>query len=440
MKPQYLYHLVATKGVFHGLQRLGQIATRFSRGEKRFGEMISFLATNRDCKDIRITFCVTASLLQHHLSLVRQLQDLGHDIASHGYFHTDMKRKSKQEQSNIVQKTYQTFTDANLPVLGFRCPYLSYNNDTMQVLEASPYTWTSQDLIFWESVHHPAYDKNGVSRLLALYHVLSATQSLSLPRLSRGLVNIPITAPDDEMVIERYKIRDSKKITEIWLEILEKTHQRGELFHLMFHPERFDRVGRSLVDVLRRARQLEPTVWITSLSAVSKWWEERSKAQWTLEQPRFGHSIAWIRAPKGATVVVKSRVAPGRDAALYGNYYRVEPVGERDGMVAYTAGHSRRRWTIGVSQGCSRKLIEFLTDEGFCVEQAAESAVHSFYFDGSETFTDEDKLSLLYKLDRSPEPLLRLWRWPDEARSALVISSDVDSITVADFLRRGLHF
>ena len=99
MTLEYLRHLVATKGVLHALKRVGQIANRFSRGEKRFGEMISFLESNHDFQGVKITFCVTACLLQRHQCVVNQLQQLGHDIASHGYFHTDMKRKSNAEQS-----------------------------------------------------------------------------------------------------------------------------------------------------------------------------------------------------------------------------------------------------------------------------------------------------------------------------------------------------
>jgi Polysaccharide deacetylase len=440
MTIEYLRHLVATKGVLHALKRVGQIANRFSRGEKRFGEMISFLESNHDFQSVKITFCVTACLLQRHQRVVNQLQQLGHDIASHGYFHTDMRRKSNAEQSAIIRRTYQAFSDAKLPVIGFRCPYLSYNNHTIEALKASDYAWTSHDLIFWDTDGYDHnYDKNGLRRLLKLYHALPAKQTLSLPNLSTGLVDIPITAPDDEMLVERYRVRDPKTISEIWVGILEKTHQRGELFHLLFHPERFDRLSHTMAKLSRRAKELEPSVWITSLGELSKWWEERSSSKWILEQSGSGERMAWIRTPRGATVLTKSEGLPGGTSAVYKTYYPAKPAADRHGALAYCAGRSKRS-TIGVSKQCSKKMIEFLSGEGFCVEESDEPALHSFYLDGSETFTDRDKLSLLDKLDSSRAPLLRLWRWPNGARSAFVISADVDSITVADFLRRALHF
>lgn len=68
------------------------------------------------------------------------------------------------------------------------------------------------------------------------------------------------------------------------------------------------------------------------------------------------------------------------------------------------------------------------------------SIAGSLYIEGYRDFNEADKLNLLARVDESGYPLLRLWRWPQGARCALTVSSDVDSIIFADFLKRFIYF
>ena len=85
-------------------------------------------------------------------------------------------------------------------------------------------------------------------------------------------------------------------------------------------------------------------------------------------------------------------------------------------------------------------MVNSLVDEGFLVERSEQCSAHSLYLEGYESFEERDKLPLLQHIDKSPLPVLRLWRWPNGARSAFTISSDVDAIALMGFVRRSLHW
>jgi len=95
MKLSYLRHILETKGLLHGAERLAQVVSRFSQGRRNFSRMISCLEKEFLKEETNITFCVSASVLKRHEDLIRALQDLGHEIAAHGYYHTRMTNYSK---------------------------------------------------------------------------------------------------------------------------------------------------------------------------------------------------------------------------------------------------------------------------------------------------------------------------------------------------------
>jgi len=360
-------------------------------------------------------------------------------LAVHGYGHINMKMKKKEEQIEIIRKSYQAFQQFNMPVYGFRCPYLSYNGNTIKALSSSPFTWTSNHVVFWEkNFNLKGFDENYFKRLEKLYQFSYSDQFLSLPRRINRILDIPITAPDDEMLFERYHVRNPRAISDVWLRILTKVYHRGELFHIFFHPERFLYLKDSLQVVATKAQAFDPPIWIASLDEIATWWTEREKSTWRYERLNSGNWRVWLQAPEGATVLMKSEGKP-QAGACYKNYAQVKPIAKRNDRIAFSAGQSKR-YTIGIAEACSKELEDFLVEEGFLVERSEQPEIHSLYIEGYETFKEEDKLSLLKKIDTSPFPLLRLWRWPNGARSALAISADVDSITLVDFVRRAIHF
>ena len=438
MALRFINHIIETKGLLHSIERSAQILMRYSFGRSRFAEMMGSLEKDLGALGVKVTFCVTASLLENHRGFLNRFRYLGHEFAAHGYFHTNMKMKTLEEQSDIVNRSYGAFAKASIRVNGFRCPYLSYNASTLAALTKSQFAWTSNDIILWDdALDNSRRSEEHVRKLDTLYNTLSPDTSISLPAWSGKLLEIPITAPDDEMLFERFRIKDSALITGIWTRIFNKVHSKGELFHLLFHPERFRYFETPIRKTAMTARALSPGVWFATLNEITSWWQERLTARWKVETIKGGGRFR-LKAPERATVLIKTKGKAAQDGLVCGLYKKAEMTSSKG--YSYYESADPRKHIVQVSRRCSPKARQFLMDEGFIVSVTEVPFKDALYIDGYEKFAPRDARLLLDLVDNSEFPLLRLWRWPDGCQSAFTISSDVDSINIADFFKRFINF
>lgn len=438
----YLSHVVTTKGVVHSVERSAQILRRFLMGRRRFLQMVSSLEKDLN-GSAKITFCVTACLLAENAVLFRRLRQIGHDVAAHGYIHTNMKNKTRKEQIEIIGKCSNIFEQFRMPITGFRCPYLSYNKDTLDVLQRGGFSWTSNNMILWSNGLNGGGNDHGrrsLKKISDLYHIESGDQTAALPRFKNKCLDIPITGPDDEMLLERLRIRKREKIVEIWMNVLEKTHDRGELFHLLFHPERFDQVGGCIREIIDRLGRFDRPVWVASLREITEWWRHRAGLSWEHERLCDGSFRTWVSLPSRATMLMKQQDSGlNGQKSFFGNYMPAPPAEYRNGKTAFPC-YKGKKSTIGLSRDCSADAETFLREEGFMAERSSNPEEHAIYVRGYENFSRADELRLLAEIEGSPFPALRIWRWPDGMQSAFTISADVDSVTLMDFVRRALQF
>jgi hypothetical protein len=79
------------------------------------------------------------------------------------------------------------------------------------------------------------------------------------------------------------------------------------------------------------------------------------------------------------------------------------------------------------------KLIEFLRQQGYIVEISQERQPYLYYFDQTEFTADQERPLLAY-IEETAQPLVRLGRWPNGARSALAITGDIDALTLWNYI------
>ena len=97
---------------------------------------------------------------------------------------------------------------------------------------------------------------------------------------------------------------------------------------------------------------------------------------------------------------------------------------------------STGRPTIGVKPDSSPEAVQLLRNEGYIVELGERSNDYAVYLDDLEHFDKADEKALSNKIEQLDAPLIRYWRWPAQARSAVSVTGDIDSITLADFILR----
>lgn len=377
------------------------------------------------------SFPLTAVTLKRHPKLIRKLSGKGVEFVVHGYTHTDYKSLSSEEQTRHFRKAIDTFRECQIPFTGFRAPYLRVSEKTTKLLGNLEFLYDSSHVICWDVVKQNGYSQHGwseYSRLLDFYQARGAQDYLALPRFMNGLVEIPVSIPDDEAMIDRLGIRDEEEITKVWQAILEKTYGRGELFTIQLHPERISLCESALANIVQQARTLNPPVWVTTLGEIATWWNERDK--FSLEVNSEGNGRYRVKADcsEKSTLLLSNCKANVLKTEWSSGY---QSTSARDFVI-----ESPKRPTIGVGRDSSQEAITFLKSEGFVVERSDQPDNYGIYLDDLADFQVTDEKPLSEKIERSGAPLLRYWRWPYLTRSALAISGDIDAMTLIDFVLR----
>jgi peptidoglycan/xylan/chitin deacetylase (PgdA/CDA1 family) len=373
------------------------------------------------------TLPVTASVLARHGQIIEKYQADNIEFAMHGLFHVDYSQLSLAEQKEHVQRAREIFQGANVNLVGFRCPYLRWNDDTLAAVANNGLRYDSSQALHWDVVDGCLTED--YQHVLGFYGSIPAADYPALPRLVNGVVQIPYCLPDDEAIIERLRLGDAREMSQVWLGILERTHELGELFTLGLHPERIGLLDSLLATVLAEARRLSPRVWITRLDELTGWWQGRSQARFDVSPESDGWVRLHIQGPPGVTVLARRLEVEAPLEPWCGDFYRVPVTGFRF--------RSKVRPWVGLSPDSSPALASFLRQQGYWVESSNEDQAYSIYLSQAQ-FTAEDERSLLRQLADSQSPLLRLGRWPDGAYSALCITGDIDALTLWDYGLRSL--
>jgi peptidoglycan/xylan/chitin deacetylase (PgdA/CDA1 family) len=409
------------------LNRFGISAHRFQRRLLRY----SAVMRKHGCVP---TFAITAVTLKRHPRLVQQLSREGIEFAVHGYVHTDYKMLSADEQKQHFQRAIGVFNDCRIPFVGFRAPFLRANGSTAGTLADLGFSYDSSRVIRWDVFDETEYasrPRRAYRRLVDFYRPLDSRRYLALPRFSDGLVEIPVSIPDDEAMVDRLGITDEARITDIWRAILRRTHERGEIFTVQLHPERVSLCEPAVTKVLEEARELAPPVWVATLAEIAQWWKERSRFVFDISPGEGGGYRVLARCSERATVLLKNCRAEAASQEWAEGW---KSIGPRQFLL-----RSPARPVIGVAPDTSQAAVDFLVSEGFLVERSARRSDYGLYLADLVKFGEADEKALVARVQSADAPLLRFWRWPSDARSALSVTGDIDSITLTDFALRVLE-
>jgi len=423
--------IAASRGCGNLLQRCVSVSRRFGLSPTKIEAKLNRYVDVTEKLGCVPTFPVTAVLVKRHPEVIRRLCNRGVELAIHGYVHTDYKSVCLEEQLRHFNKAITIFDSYRIPFSGFRAPFLRVNSETIEALSKLKLAYDSSRSIVWDVLDN--YDRSqkpwrDYTRLLDFYQPLEAGSYLSLPRFENGLVEIPVSIPDDEALVDRLNMHEAKEISRVWEKIFLRTYDRGELFTLQLHHERIGLCAGALEAVIRRARELDPPVWIASLKEIAQWWRERKGFAFEVHAMGSGRWRVKADCSERATVLVRNCLSNDPTTNWDGAYRSIDA---RDFSVS-----SPLSPFIGVGPNCSQDVVRFLGSEGFAVEVSDRPQDYGIYLDSLPDFRQSDEKPLCDLIDNSACPLIRYWRWPEKAKSALAITGDIDSITLIDFVIR----
>jgi hypothetical protein len=418
-----ILHSVQGKGIAGLAARAGTILSRFGPTPERINRCLDRYIEVTDAFGVRSTLCVTASILARHPDYLRGLYERGTELAIHGLVHVDHRSLSVDEQERSIARAGEIFRQAGIQSRGFRAPYLRFSEATDQALRRLDVSYHSSQAVAFSEVLNGAASLGGYHRALDYYRAADSRLIAVRPRNRDGLMHIPVALPDDEIMVDRLRLT-SREQAGAWLAILETTHRNGELFTLQLHPERIFDAEEALWTVLREARRRRPQIWLAALDEIADWWRRRGEYRISVDPAADGYRVR-LEAGADATLLVRGL----RDVPAVPWYGRDAVSERRDFVVA-----GGRKPVVGMSERTPSGVAAFVAEEGWLIERSDTPVGFGAYLDIAGAHWGER--AILERLEQAPGPLVRLWRWPRAARSALAVTGDIDSLTLQDFVVR----
>ena len=420
--------LAALKRIFMITRRYGLSPRKLEQSLRQFGRILQ----QHNCS---ATFPATAAAVKRHPQIFQSLQAQGIEFAVHGYTHIDYARLAPEQVTLHLQRAQEIFANAGINASGFRSPYLRRSTSLHRAIAAAGFAYVSNQPLMWNALTPQSLAPAalaGYQKAVDYYRPWTPANRLSLPRLTRllselpPLVEIPVSLPDDEILIDRLQA-NSDFTAATWLNILQQSHRRGELFTLQLHPERAAQCAQALNRVLEQAKTLAPVVWIARLDELAAWQREKATAACKISTLNPQTVRVEITGPAQLTVLTRFTQIEAASTRLWQEPYRqVE-------ATSFTLTSALRPF-IGVSPRVSAETVDFLRQQGYIIEHSANSSRYGIFLD--RNYSPDEEYALVQQIETANTPLLRFGRWPRGAKSALAITGDIDALTLWDYALR----
>lgn len=427
----YVLFVLHTKGIIGAVLRIGMIIARFDFRGKKMNDVVSSINQLGIKYNFKPAMIVPAVVLQRHKGLLKYATNSNLEFAIHGHTHKNHRPWSLEKQKTEVVKAKVVFDDLGMPYCGFRAPYLSCNSETDDALEMSGMLWNSDQGIMWNHNNgqlpkHRHYMEKAIQ---FLYSPADSDKTLAIPRMHGQMVCIPLVFPDDEILIDRFGIKNPDRIAQIWNNILDQTNARGDVFVLQLHPERFcfcQKAMDALLDVIVKS---DKCIWVTDMYEIAKWWKERSEFNFIIVEQSEKCFEIQCECSDRATILTKN--VPDMTVQFHHGYQQVS-------KKSFNLTTKGSRPCVGIHPQCPPALHKFLKELGFAHQLSESDSDYSVFFDKHETYSLEEEVSILHRIEQCDQPLLRFWLWPNHYESAFTTSHDLDCITLTDFVYRAL--
>lgn len=425
MKP--ILFATQAKGLSAFLKRSCSITSRYGITSRRMDQSLHLFTKILRQFDCGASFALTAIVLERHGDIINKYLDQNVEFIVHGYTHIDYSQLPPEEQVAHLYRAREIFADAGITVTGFRSPYLRCASHLNTAIETTGFSYACNQPIIWDVLNIaglPPSAYHSYERAINFYTPWSANERSSLPRLYNNLVEIPVSLPDDEIILDRLQDTSNIAIKQVWQRILSETYQREELFTVQLHPERIALCERALSAVLSKAHTLTPSVWIARLDEVDTWWRARATTKVSVSEITDNTWRLSVIGPSEITILARGVEITEPTKPWADNYQRI--------MTATSMIRAPCYPFIGVSPVCPQTLTSFLHQQGYIFQISENSRPYSVYFNQSN-FDSKDECSVLAQIEQNAQSLVRLGHWPNGARSALCVTGDIDALTLWDY-------
>jgi hypothetical protein len=80
-----------------------------------------------------------------------------------------------------------------------------------------------------------------------------------------------------------------------------------------------------------------------------------------------------------------------------------------------------------------KEVVSFLHNQGYVLDTGETATRCGTYIDAATLARLTSEAALIDYIEAATSPLVRYWRWPGGAKSAMCITGDLDALTLLDY-------
>lgn len=421
-----------TRSIIQVGGRVKSILNRYGMGQKRFLNTLRRMCQLSQSYHVPITLPITASVLNRYAPELRKICGDHVELAVHGYQHVDYTKLNRKRAVQHFNKAFNLFQHRGIEGKGYRFPYLRRDPHLIRMLAKSGFEWDSSQVVLWDVLNQDFFSKESwiaYQKILKTYQVDHSKNKRSLPEILGDIVEIPVSIPDDDILIERLQISDRKLIGDIFTDMLYQVRDKGEILVLQMHPERFSEFTEPLKEVIKNFHNLKDG-WAATLGQVADWWKEKRASKIKVESISRNDYLIEKLGPGNATLMVQGKNIKINCKTIPWDS-NLNIIERKNFKIK-----SKNKPVIGVPLKYSDDDLLFLQEEGYTYEKSNHAQQYNWYLQCKTELNRQKREQIIQELSQVENPLLRFWRWPGNARFCLSITGDIDAITVWDFWER----
>jgi peptidoglycan/xylan/chitin deacetylase (PgdA/CDA1 family) len=241
-----LIHTIATKGAVRTVKRYFAMKKRYGSNQDKMKRNLESYIDLINSYEAKITFPTPGITMKRNCDTLLSLSQEGIEWSLHGHRHTDYSKQTLQLFEKDIIKGQKVWKDNDIELFGYRGPYLSPVKGQAELLAKLGFAYDSSVSYMPKNILRDVRTLKSVKRILDYYKPISEPSV----KIRKGFAEIPVWLPDDEILVDRMELQESK-IQDIWLDLAEQSMQMRAPLVLQLHPERIGICKRALASLLK---------------------------------------------------------------------------------------------------------------------------------------------------------------------------------------------
>jgi peptidoglycan/xylan/chitin deacetylase (PgdA/CDA1 family) len=244
-------------------------------------KVLSLMSDDSRRYGVGITVPVSGSLLsKERAEFLKGISHEKFEIAAHGFHHDDFSSLDSTALREDLERVRKTFNEYGINPVGYRAPYLRSRSELPQMLSETGFEYNSSDTAVFES---PSSENKALFEQIgeiarSVYDTKMHEVGFENLDQRNGIVNFPVTLPDDEMLVDRFGIREEKRLESILEDAIHASLKYNSFVILQIHPERYPMLRDAVLSISKRL-MLEGKYSFITLRELSKRFKTQNSSE-----------------------------------------------------------------------------------------------------------------------------------------------------------------